>query len=94
MATLRVKITKVQGILFDLPSIGRRESLSANLAFDDYYQTASKDNRIDASAKPVQRVLKENCPVLGLGTTPQDLSKSLLKLGNDLVPCPRLASVL
>jgi hypothetical protein len=94
MTTLRMKITKVQGILFDLASVRRRENVSTNLALDNYDQTVSKNNRIDASAKPVQRVLKENCPVFGLGTTFQEFGKNALKLGDDLVPSPRLARIL
>jgi len=89
-----MKITKVQGILLDLASVHCRENIGANLALHNYDQTASKNNGIYPSAEPVQRILKENCPVFSFGTTSQELGEDALKLWDHLVPCLRLTSIL
>jgi hypothetical protein len=89
-----MKVTKVQCILFDLASVRRGENLCASLALNNYDQIVSKNNCIDPSAKPVQRIFKENCPIFGLGTALQEFCESAVKLGDDPVPCSRLASIL
>jgi len=89
-----MKITKIEGILFDLASVRRRENIGANLALHNYDQTVSKNNGIYASAEPVQRILKEDCPVFSSGATSQELGEDALKLWDDLIPCLRLASIL
>ena len=94
MVTLRMKITKIKGILFDLAPVSRRENVGPNLALYNYDQAFSKDNGIYASAESVQRILKEDCPVFGFGATSQELGEDALEFWNDMVPCLRLTSIL
>jgi hypothetical protein len=93
-STLCMKIAKVQGILFDLASVRRRESIRTNLALDDNDQAAGKNNHIDSSAQSVQWVLKENRPIPGLRSTLQEFGQNTLKLRNKSIPCLGLSSIL
>jgi hypothetical protein len=89
-----VKITKVESILLHLPAVFRRENVCTDLALNHNDQTMGKNNYVDASAEPVQRIFEQNRPVVCCGTNLQELNESVLQLWDDSGPGLGLTGIL